>query len=185
MLRSKGCREAKRESFLQLGPGKVYTAENHIEGDPESGMGCCPEGQPMMRQEPKKIAVTSVASESRHSSPVPAEVQKPLAMVVISGLISSTVLTLLVSPLLYRLFEFRWLRGVSPQPQAGCCGAMCPSESSPTEGTTSSVPKASSTALRFKIVRLDCAEKSPWSSARWGPLVGAKTVSRSICKKAP
>lgn len=36
-----------------------------------------------------------------------AEVQKPLATVVIGGLISSTLLTLLVLPLLYRLFESR------------------------------------------------------------------------------
>lgn len=34
-----------------------------------------------------------------------AEVQRPLATVVIGGLISSTPLTLLVLPLLYRLFE--------------------------------------------------------------------------------
>lgn len=34
-----------------------------------------------------------------------AEVQKPLATVVIGGLISSTILTLLVLPLLYRLFD--------------------------------------------------------------------------------
>jgi cobalt-zinc-cadmium resistance protein CzcA len=35
-----------------------------------------------------------------------AEVQKPLATVVIGGLISSTFLTLLVLPALYRMFEF-------------------------------------------------------------------------------
>jgi len=34
-----------------------------------------------------------------------AEVQKPLATVVIGGLISSTLLTLVVLPALYRLFE--------------------------------------------------------------------------------
>jgi cobalt-zinc-cadmium resistance protein CzcA len=36
-----------------------------------------------------------------------AEVQKPLATVVIGGLISSTLLTLVVLPALYRLFERR------------------------------------------------------------------------------
>lgn len=36
-----------------------------------------------------------------------AEVQQPLATVVIGGLVTSTVLTLLVLPLLYRLFERR------------------------------------------------------------------------------
>ena len=36
-----------------------------------------------------------------------AEVQRPLATVVIGGLVSSTLLTLLVLPLLYSLFERR------------------------------------------------------------------------------
>ncbi|MFX4681958.1 efflux RND transporter permease subunit, partial [Acinetobacter baumannii] len=36
-----------------------------------------------------------------------AEVQKPLAIVVIGGLISSTLLTLIVLPALYRLVEGR------------------------------------------------------------------------------
>ena len=34
-----------------------------------------------------------------------AEVQRPLATVVIGGIISSTILTLLVLPALYRLFH--------------------------------------------------------------------------------
>jgi cobalt-zinc-cadmium resistance protein CzcA len=37
-----------------------------------------------------------------------AEVQKPLATVVIGGLVSSTTLTLLVLPLLYQWMELRW-----------------------------------------------------------------------------
>jgi heavy metal efflux system protein len=36
-----------------------------------------------------------------------AEVQRPLATVVIGGLVTSTVLTLLVLPVLYRLFHRR------------------------------------------------------------------------------
>jgi cobalt-zinc-cadmium resistance protein CzcA len=36
-----------------------------------------------------------------------AEVQRPLATVVIGGILSSTVLTLLVLPVLYRLSERR------------------------------------------------------------------------------
>ncbi len=43
-----------------------------------------------------------------------AEVQKPLATVVIGGLISSTLLTLVVLPALYRIFE--WDRPAGPQP---------------------------------------------------------------------
>jgi cobalt-zinc-cadmium resistance protein CzcA len=38
------------------------------------------------------------------STGVGAEVQRPLATVVIGGVISSTVLTLLVLPVLYRVF---------------------------------------------------------------------------------
>jgi heavy metal efflux system protein len=40
-----------------------------------------------------------------------AEVQRPLATVVIGGILSSTVLTLLVLPVLYRLFERRHALG--------------------------------------------------------------------------
>jgi len=42
-----------------------------------------------------------------------AEVQRPLATVVIGGLVSSTLLTLLVLPALYRIFEGRRGRIVS------------------------------------------------------------------------
>jgi cobalt-zinc-cadmium resistance protein CzcA len=41
------------------------------------------------------------------SSGAGAEVQRPLATVVIGGLFTATLLTLLVLPLLYRLFERR------------------------------------------------------------------------------
>jgi cobalt-zinc-cadmium resistance protein CzcA len=40
-----------------------------------------------------------------------AEVQRPLATVVIGGILSSTALTLLVLPVLYRLFERRRATG--------------------------------------------------------------------------
>jgi len=39
------------------------------------------------------------------------EVQRPLAIVVIGGLISSTLLTLVVLPTLYRFFEERRIEG--------------------------------------------------------------------------
>jgi cobalt-zinc-cadmium resistance protein CzcA len=45
-----------------------------------------------------------------------AEVQRPLATVVIGGLGSSTLLTLLVLPALYRIFEGRRGRTASPHP---------------------------------------------------------------------
>ncbi|HZR03317.1 MAG TPA: CusA/CzcA family heavy metal efflux RND transporter, partial [Burkholderiales bacterium] len=51
-----------------------------------------------------------------------AEVQRPLATVVIGGIISSTVLTLLVLPVLYRIFH----REDSPIVAAGIDGRMSP-----------------------------------------------------------
>jgi cobalt-zinc-cadmium resistance protein CzcA len=46
-----------------------------------------------------------------------AEVQRPLATVVIGGLITSTMLTLIVIPAIYRFFEPQSLRDKSQQPQ--------------------------------------------------------------------
>lgn len=40
-----------------------------------------------------------------------AEVQRPLATVVIGGLVSSTALTLLVLPVLYEIVETKFTRG--------------------------------------------------------------------------
>jgi heavy metal efflux system protein len=51
-----------------------------------------------------------------------AEVQKPLATVVIGGLISSTLLTLVVLPALYRLFERRTPEGRTNAPLEGVRG---------------------------------------------------------------
>lgn len=45
-----------------------------------------------------------------------AEVQRPLATVVIGGLITATMLTLLVLPCLYMLFEKGWRASVLPKP---------------------------------------------------------------------
>jgi cobalt-zinc-cadmium resistance protein CzcA len=44
-----------------------------------------------------------------------AEVQRPLATVVIGGLVTSTLLTLLVLPVLYAWVEERWGRSRPPQ----------------------------------------------------------------------
>lgn len=55
------------------------------------------------------------------SSGAGAEVQRPLATVVIGGLITATLLTLLVLPMLYQLFEQRSAHGVS-QPDAPSTG---------------------------------------------------------------
>ncbi|MGE0824632.1 MAG: efflux RND transporter permease subunit [Candidatus Binatia bacterium] len=46
-----------------------------------------------------------------------AEVQKPLAIVIIGGLISATVLTLIVLPALYLLFEEGALHRRRPGPE--------------------------------------------------------------------
>ena len=43
------------------------------------------------------------------STSIGAETQRPLALVVIGGLISATILTLIVLPVLYLLFEQRWV----------------------------------------------------------------------------
>jgi cobalt-zinc-cadmium resistance protein CzcA len=45
-----------------------------------------------------------------------AEVQRPLATVVIGGIISSTILTLLVLPILYRLVYWKKLDNTSSMP---------------------------------------------------------------------
>ena len=62
-----------------------------------------------------------------------AEVQKPLATVVIGGLVTSTLLTLLVVPALYSLFTGRDPTGLpGPLPQAWEKDDAAPSTSSPT-----------------------------------------------------
>ncbi len=102
-----------------------------------------------------------------------AEVQKPLATVVIGGLISSTVLTLLVLPLLYRLFESG--RSSAPQPpRPACCGGTCHRDPSPAETTTPSAPTATSEVLRFKIEGMDCAEEVTVLKRELGSLVGGE-----------
>ena len=50
-----------------------------------------------------------------------AEVQRPLATVVIGGLVTSTLLTLLVLPAIYRWFAGQRVRG--PEPSAGSGGS--------------------------------------------------------------
>jgi cobalt-zinc-cadmium resistance protein CzcA len=99
-----------------------------------------------------------------------AEVQKPLATVVIGGLISSTVLTLLVLPLLYWLFESRRPPSGPPQPETGGC-ETCHANRPPCEVGTPPVSMASSTALRFKIQGMDCAEEIAALKREVGPLV--------------
>ena len=47
-----------------------------------------------------------------------AEVQRPLATVVIGGIISSTLLTLLVLPVLYRMFHRAAKADAQPAPAA-------------------------------------------------------------------
>jgi len=49
-----------------------------------------------------------------YSSGTGSEIQKPLAMVVVGGLITSTILTLLVLPTLYKWLEEGNSEGISP-----------------------------------------------------------------------
>jgi cobalt-zinc-cadmium resistance protein CzcA len=57
-----------------------------------------------------------------------ADIQKPLAVIVMGGIVTSTLLTLLVLPVLYRAFEERGgVRlpagpGGPPVPEAGAAG---------------------------------------------------------------
>jgi len=99
-----------------------------------------------------------------------AEVQKPLATVVIGGLISSTILTLLVLPLLYRLFESARLTGPQP-PSPVCCGGTHHGHQPSAEPAT---PPAPSPTLRFKIQGMDCAEEIAALKREVGPLVGGE-----------
>jgi hydrophobic/amphiphilic exporter-1 (mainly G- bacteria), HAE1 family len=46
-----------------------------------------------------------------------AELQAPLARVVIGGLAASTLVTLVLVPSVYTLFEEGWRRGAHPHPE--------------------------------------------------------------------
>ncbi len=50
------------------------------------------------------------------STGIGSETQKPLAIVVIGGLITATVLTLLVFPIIYRLFYRKDTKTIRPEP---------------------------------------------------------------------
>ena len=53
------------------------------------------------------------------SSGIGSETQKPLAIVVIGGLITATILTLLIFPIIYRFFNRRMAHGIPPRPPRG------------------------------------------------------------------
>ena len=53
------------------------------------------------------------------SSGIGSETQKPLAIVVIGGLITATILTLLIFPIIYRFFNRRMGHGIPPRPPRG------------------------------------------------------------------
>jgi len=53
---------------------------------------------------------------------VGAEIQRPLATVVVGGLISSTLLTLVILPVLYSMFSSRKYARLAPQAQVGHAG---------------------------------------------------------------
>lgn len=81
-----------------------------------------------------------------------AEVQKPLATVVIGGLVSATLLTLLVLPVLYILFErlgTRRRRPLAPAPVLLAIGLLLPCLGrAQTSGTITTLPQAIDEALR-------------------------------------
>ena len=61
-------------------------------------------------------AAPSGLGRAHHARPARAEVQRPLATVVIGGLITATLLTLLVLPSLYPLVRSSRLKQCSPRP---------------------------------------------------------------------
>lgn len=96
-----------------------------------------------------------------------AEVQRPLATVVIGGILSSTLLTLLVLPALYQLVKSRQPPSGPPQAGDGCCAER--------QGDRlSSEPATPSTTLRFKIQGMDCAEEIATLKREVGPLVNGE-----------
>ena len=108
-----------------------------------------------------------------------AEVQRPLATVVIGGILSSTVLTLLVLPVLYRLFKSRdeggggvpdAARPESGEPHEACCAeaALRPEAPRPPEAG------GSTSGRRFRITGMDCAEEIATLRREIGPLVGGE-----------
>jgi cobalt-zinc-cadmium resistance protein CzcA len=57
------------------------------------------------------------------SHDIGSETQKPLAVVVIGGLISATLLTLIVLPTLYVIFERRYYRAIEPESSPGAAAS--------------------------------------------------------------
>ena len=66
----------------------------------------------------KLVASFGIIPMATSTSPG-AEVQRPLATVVIGGLLTSTVLTLIVLPALYQWLEERWPRWAGAMRHAG------------------------------------------------------------------
>lgn len=109
-----------------------------------------------------------------------AEVQRPLATVVIGGILSSTVLTLLVLPVLYRMFKTRKEEdGGAPdsaqppesgEPHDACCSEAALGREAPRP------PEAggSTSGRRFRISGMDCAEEITVLKREIGPLVGGE-----------
>jgi cobalt-zinc-cadmium resistance protein CzcA len=109
-----------------------------------------------------------------------AEVQRPLATVVIGGILSSTVLTLLVLPVLYRMFKTRKEEDggapdaagppASGEPHDACCAEAPPRPEAPRP------PEAGdfTSGRRFRITGMDCAEEIAVLKREIGPLVGGE-----------
>jgi cobalt-zinc-cadmium resistance protein CzcA len=109
-----------------------------------------------------------------------AEVQRPLATVVIGGILSSTALTLLVLPVLYRMFKTREAGGDGApgsarppeggEPHEACCSeaALGREEPRPPEAGDST------SGRRFRIAGMDCAEEIATLKREIGPLAGGE-----------
>ncbi|MFO1417417.1 MAG: CusA/CzcA family heavy metal efflux RND transporter [Methylotetracoccus sp.] len=109
-----------------------------------------------------------------------AEVQRPLATVVIGGILSSTVLTLLVLPVLYRMLKMGEEGGggtsgaggpfAVDEPQDTCC----PMAALPVDGPQPPVVGGSTLDRCFGISGMDCADEIATLMREIGPLVGGE-----------
>ncbi len=109
-----------------------------------------------------------------------AELQAPLARVVIGGLLTSTIITLVFVPAMYTLFEEGW-RGIFKKGRAArraCCSSaltVCPVPGSIQPGATS----ASGSSTKSRSRNRGCGTTSPASSIRSIPEQNQVEIERA------